>query len=209
MAGCQPGCTCGRHGGKTFVSREASRAAYYQENRERLIAGISAYNQRPEIKAARKVRSSRWQQKYRDTHREEIRAKRLAAYDPAASSAKSRMWKFGLSPEDTLRRFNEQRGRCYIGGELLDLDAPRGYHVDHARWHCPGNKSCGKCVRGLTCHKCNTGAGFFGDDPAALRRAADSIESADSAVAERIAIGPVQEELPINVRRLERREESA
>lgn len=67
------------------------------------------------------------------------------------------------------------------GGGCAICSAPeaggRGrFHVDHDHSCCPGNKSCGECVRGLLCHNCNTGIGSMGDDAAMLRKAADYLE---------------------------------
>lgn len=50
------------------------------------------------------------------------------------------------------------------------------WHVDHDHTCCPGNISCGKCVRGLLCANHNTGLGMFDDNPEILRAAADYIE---------------------------------
>lgn len=36
--------------------------------------------------------------------------------------------------------------------------------VDHDHACCPGKKTCGKCIRGLICHDCNSGLGYFDDD---------------------------------------------
>lgn len=38
--------------------------------------------------------------------------------------------------------------------------------VDHDHGCCPGEKSCGACVRGLLCGGCNSAAGMLGEDPA-------------------------------------------
>lgn len=51
---------------------------------------------------------------------------------------------------------------CKICGESRKL------HVDHC--HKTGK------FRGILCHKCNRALGFFKDDPALLRRAADYID---------------------------------
>ena len=41
---------------------------------------------------------------------------------------------------------------CQICGEVPEVN----YHVDHDHACCPGNGSCGKCVRGVVCARCNT-----------------------------------------------------
>lgn len=43
--------------------------------------------------------------------------------------------------------------------------------IDHDHACCPGAKSCGKCVRGAICQHCNTGLGYFRDDPRILMAA--------------------------------------
>lgn len=48
--------------------------------------------------------------------------------------------------------------------------------VDHDHRCCPGERSCGKCVRGLVCHTHNVAIGMLDDDPVLLRRAAEYIE---------------------------------
>jgi Recombination endonuclease VII len=43
--------------------------------------------------------------------------------------------------------------------------------VDHDHNCCPGDKSCGKCIRGLLCRACNSGIGHLRDSPAVLSAA--------------------------------------
>jgi hypothetical protein len=45
--------------------------------------------------------------------------------------------------------------------------------VDHDHSCCPGEKSCGKCIRGLLCSNCNSGLGMFKDNFTNLNMAID------------------------------------
>ena len=62
----------------------------------------------------------------------------------------------------------EECGLCRRTDQRLD--------IDHDHRCCPGQRSCGKCVRGFLCRPCNVGLGMFGDDPMRLRAAASYIE---------------------------------
>lgn len=65
--------------------------------------------------------------------------------------------------EDTFRqRLSSQNGRCAACGEKLTDENIR---VDHNHQCCPGQSSCGKCVRGLLCAGCNVALGMLKDDP--------------------------------------------
>lgn len=76
----------------------------------------------------------------------------------------------------TVEQFQElndaQGGRCAVCGEAPDGNL----HVDHDHSCCPGRNSCGECVRGLLCGKCNKALGMFKDDPERLRSAASYLE---------------------------------
>lgn len=81
----------------------------------------------------------------------------------------------------TLQRYEEilaeQGGTCAICSAESPGDYRAGrFHVDHDHACCPGDKSCGQCIRGLLCRGCNTALGNFADDPARLRRAADYLD---------------------------------
>ncbi|MCT2591142.1 endonuclease VII domain-containing protein [Streptomyces sp. N2-109] len=86
---------------------------------------------------------------------------------------RSTLWaKYRLSLEAYRAMLAEQGGACAICkvGAPTDIRTNR-FHVDHDHACCPGKKSCGKCIRGLLCHACNTALGNFRDDPQRLSTA--------------------------------------
>ena len=74
----------------------------------------------------------------------------------------------------TVARYEEllesQGGRCAI----CNSDEPGGrgrWHVDHDHSCCDRPRSCGECVRGLLCARCNPMIGMAKDDPQILQQA--------------------------------------
>lgn len=53
--------------------------------------------------------------------------------------------------------------------------------VDHDHACCPGDHSCGKCVKGLICFDCNTALGLLRDDAAAADRLAGYVRALSDA----------------------------
>ncbi len=50
---------------------------------------------------------------------------------------------------------------CNICGAETGEETDRNLHVDHDHKCCPGKRSCGKCVRGVVCNRCNTAMGLY------------------------------------------------
>jgi hypothetical protein len=92
------------------------------------------------------------------------RVRRRRATDPDFRD-RERARRYGISLEE-LRAILERQGNacaiCRRSGVRLYID------------HCHATRM----VRRLLCGKCNTGLGFFGDDPVLLRAAADYLEAA-------------------------------
>jgi len=69
-----------------------------------------------------------------------------------------------------------QGNRCAV----CETDTPGGrgesWCIDHDHRCCPDKGSCGQCVRGLLCSRCNLFIGYAGDNPARLRAGADYVE---------------------------------
>jgi hypothetical protein len=85
--------------------------------------------------------------------------------------------RYGLAAGQFDAMLVAQGGRCSIclSEFAAGLLTP---HVDHDHTCCPGQKSCGKCVRGLLCSPCNSAIGLLGDEPERVLRAGAYLERA-------------------------------
>jgi hypothetical protein len=195
---CPPGCDCGHHNRESIIdwsdpeARKEYQRNYRAANREELRRKAkAAYRANPEpVRAANRARYAADPEKHQEAAR-----KYRADLPPGVKRTRDQAWRYGLPPGDFERRFAEQEGCCYLCREPLDLEKKRGVHVDHDHSCCRGAKSCGKCIRGLACHGCNTGIGAFGDDPERMIRVAERLAAANAEVAARMATKPVQAEL--------------
>lgn len=83
---------------------------------------------------------------------------------------------YGISGEQYRALLDGQGGVCQICRKpetaAHQMGTLRRLAVDHDHKCCPGQKSCGKCVRGLLCSRCNSAIGFVDEDLAVIERMA-------------------------------------
>ena len=111
---------------------------------------------RPEVKERQaEIASNRYAGMTEDEKREYIRAgterRRAQAYSLRA--------KYGMSEADYDSLLHHQGGGCAMCSKPPAEE--RRLCVDHDHSCCPGEKTCGKCVRGLLCVTCNVYLGFY------------------------------------------------
>lgn len=81
----------------------------------------------------------------------------------------------GLTEETYIQLLGKYDGRCHLCQvALVEV-------IDHDHDCCPGKQSCGKCVRGLLCTRCNTGIGRFKDDTTILQKAIEYLTTTKQA----------------------------
>lgn len=93
--------------------------------------------------------------------------------------SKARRWekdrgpgfKYNISEERYQDLFGKFEGMCWICKERKARD------VDHDHSCCPKPTSCGKCVRGALCNRCNTAIGLFSDNPKYLQSAIEYLNN--------------------------------
>ena len=134
------------------------------------------------VRARDRVTEAAWREKnkprllekekaYRNANRDALREKwkAWALKDRAAHPEKHRQFAlkrlYGITQEEYDRLLLTQDGHCAICPRKPEDEKFGVLHVDHS--HTTG------AVRGLLCHKCNTGGGLFNDDPDLLCKAAD------------------------------------
>jgi Recombination endonuclease VII len=111
--------------------------------------------------------------RYRETHLEERREYARRWRETRGWTRKLRE-RYGITPEQYAELLAAQGGGCAICGMK---PGARRLSVDHDHSCCPGDISCGWCVRGLLCHAHNVGLAHFADNEELLMAAARYVTS--------------------------------
>lgn len=82
--------------------------------------------------------------------------------------------RYGISAEQYDAILTAQGGGCAICHGVNE--SGRAMAVDHDHRCCPGNRACGRCIRGLLCSNCNMGIGLLQEDPARLASAIEYLK---------------------------------
>lgn len=77
----------------------------------------------------------------------------------------SHLWsRYKLRPYDLRQMLKAQNERCAV----CEIELGRVFAIDHDHKCCEGRKSCGLCVRGLLCRRCNVFIGYMESTPASV-----------------------------------------
>jgi hypothetical protein len=76
--------------------------------------------------------------------------------------------RYGLTRDDYVDLEKSQNGVCKICGEVEKYN--KRLSIDHDHSCCFGPKSCGKCIRGLLCSRCNKVLGQLNDNKVLLKK---------------------------------------
>ena len=130
------------------------QAEYYQRNKEKIKARVSAWQiENADKKRANDARYRASGKKQYDNNRQARRRKRV----------------YGITEEQYAEMLERAGGVCEICGRVPSEVSSKGACVDHCH-------ETGK-VRGILCIPCNTGIGNLRDDPAVLRKALSYLEN--------------------------------
>jgi hypothetical protein len=86
----------------------------------------------------------------------------LSARCGRCHSSQALLRKFGITLEKYEQLLADQGGGCAVCGKSEEANRRR-LAVDHDHTCCPGQVTCGLCLRGLLCSSCNLHFGAIGD----------------------------------------------
>ena len=155
--------TCGKCG------RDSTEVDFAPTQKTLCKTCNSAYNR--EYHARNRAKILERQAEFRRAHPERVKAAQAKWVGKRTVETRecTRRVKYGLSSAKYAEMLAEQGGVCWICQQ--PPSDKHKLHVDHDHTCCPGEKSCGKCVRALLCNHCNRGLAAFMDDPALLKAA--------------------------------------
>lgn len=135
----------------------------------------------PRCKPCRSARR-RADPREREANRKYRAAERADPARQSAMLANNFRWRYGITTADRDARLAAQGGVCAICA--TPDPGVKNWSTDHDRSCCPGNRSCGKCVRGVLCPSCNLALGLMKDDADRL------VSAARYVVASRVTASP-------------------
>lgn len=74
----------------------------------------------------------------------------------------------GLTLEAYDALLKKQKGNCLICG-VKESESKKRFAIDHDHACCPGQNTCGTCIRGLLCQRCNLVLGLVEDQVPLLK----------------------------------------
>lgn len=108
----------------------------------------------------------------RDLEVTEFNSKRKECKD--CSKVMKLISRYGITKEQYDKKLEEQDGHCAICSATPQEVGV--LCVDHDHSCCPGEKTCGKCLRALLCSRCNTAIGLLNDDVERIVKAAEYVQ---------------------------------
>lgn len=102
--------------------------------------------------------------KYKSIHADRVRE---------SGRARDIVRRFGVTIQQYEEMLEGQGGTC---ATCKSVPESKRFAVDHDHSCCSGQKTCGKCIRGLLCSNCNTALGLVKDSTDTLKKMIDYLK---------------------------------
>ena len=138
--------------------------------RKSRVDGLSTY-----CKSCSEVYVQAW----RDVNREKVReyGRKWIRNNPEKRVDLARKRDHRVTRDTFAEMYQAQNGLCAICKRSIEFYGGRTIAIDHDHQCCPGEQSCGRCVRGILCRQCNTLLGDAGDSVTTLSSAIGYLEA--------------------------------
>lgn len=140
--------------------RTCCKPCYSAYGRERRNANRERLRSVDDSNVAKKCRDCGAHKPAADFHRSPSALDGRQSQCKLCTRARHLMRQYGLTQERFAAMLASQNGGCAICGTATP-GGSGAFHVDHDHTCCPGEKTCGACVRGLLCKGCNTRLGYI------------------------------------------------
>jgi Recombination endonuclease VII len=152
----------------SFCNRCRADTPHYKDGRCRPCRSVESKKRRERHPEKIQAAKEKWRRERPDLVKAQIR--KWAQEHPQAMRAHARKYATGWSGEMFDMAWVAQGGCCAICRRPMQ---PTGHKKDSVTAdHCHATGQ----TRGLLCNKCNTGIGYFDDDPVRLQSARDYVE---------------------------------
>ena len=144
---------------------------YYKTHKDTIIkTSRSHYKENKETHSAN---SKAWYLKNRESVLKKSKQYQMANKEKHRAWSKKNHLKmrFSLTLEAFNLLLNSQNNKCAICGVEFGDTKETTPNIDHDHGCCAGFTTCGKCLRGALCGKCNLGLGYFNDSVESLAKA--------------------------------------
>lgn len=139
------------------TKKKAANLAWRKANPGKVRAGKRTYRANNPEKS--RAANARW--KTDNIERVRLTEQEWKKNNPQRVLA-NRLRRNGVTVEQYEAMLVTQNGVCAVCHEPESIPGQR-LAIDHDHGCCSGVKSCGKCIRGLLCGKCNKAMGLLGD----------------------------------------------
>jgi hypothetical protein len=143
-----------------MMLNRAKKNAYQRKWRADNLDKIRAYDRKEYAANPEKFRAPHRRKYAQNRERFCAAARKKYAQNPERYLVRARNKRYSL-PRGAFDEIRDRQGGRCVCGKAFGTEFGNKPHVDHDHACCLGEGSCGKCIRGLLCQRCNMVLGSY------------------------------------------------